>query len=62
MVKILLMVLEIIRESKGFIELTAIDLDIDSAFELAQIQLQLSQWPVYWPAVWASPASRGERL
>jgi hypothetical protein len=60
--------LVIIRESKVFIELTAfaerlckrIDLDIDSAFELAQIQRQLSQWHVQWPAVWGNQASRGE--
>ena len=33
----------IVKESKVFVELTAIDLDIDSAFELAQMQRQLSR-------------------
>jgi hypothetical protein len=53
-------VLAIIRESKVFIELTAIDLDIDSAFELAQIQRKLSQWHINWLETWASDASRNE--
>ena len=53
-------VLAILRESKGFLELTAIDLDVDSAFELAQIQRQLSRWHVYWLDVWANDASRLE--
>jgi hypothetical protein len=53
-------VLAILRESKGFLELTAIDLDVDNAFELAQIQRQLSRWHVYWLEVWADDASRLE--
>ncbi len=50
----------IVKESKLFIELTAIDLDIDSAFELAQIQRQLSRWDVHWLETWASDNSRVE--
>jgi hypothetical protein len=50
----------ILKESKVFIELTAIDLDIDSAFELAQIQRQLSRWDVHWLETWTSDASRIE--
>jgi hypothetical protein len=38
------------------------DLDIDSAFELAQIQRQLSQWHVYWPQAWSHAESRQEML
>jgi hypothetical protein len=53
-------VLTILRESKVFIELIAIDLDIDSAYELAQIQRQLSQWHIYWPAAWINDARRSE--
>lgn len=53
-------VLEIVRESKVFIELTAIDLDVDSAFELAQIQRQLSRWHIHWLETWTSDASRIE--
>jgi hypothetical protein len=55
-------VLEILRESKGFLELTAIDLDVDSAFELAQIQRQLSRWHLQWSATWANDSSRREIL
>ena len=50
----------IVKESKVFIELTAIDLDIDSAFELAQIQRQLSRWDIHWLETWANDASRIE--
>jgi hypothetical protein len=53
-------VLAIIRESKSFLELTAVDLDIDQAFELAQIQRQLSRWHVYWPEVWQNEVDRNE--
>jgi hypothetical protein len=50
----------IVKESKVFIELTAIDLDVDSAFELAQIQRQLSRWDVHWLETWMSDTSRVE--
>jgi hypothetical protein len=53
-------VLAILRENKVFIELTAIDLDIDRAFELAQIQRQLSQWHIHWLEIWTNDASRLE--
>ncbi len=52
--------LEILRECKVFLELTAIDLDVDSAFELAQIQRQLSRWQLHWLKTWASDRSRLE--
>jgi hypothetical protein len=41
-------VLAIVQESKRFLELTAIDLDVDNAFELAQMQRQLSRWYLHW--------------
>lgn len=53
-------VLGIIRESKVFLELIAIDLDVDRAFELAQIQRQLSRWHTHWWSTWASDSSRLE--
>ena len=53
-------VLEIVRESKVFIELTAIDLEVESAFELAQIQRQLSRWHLHWLETWANDSSRRE--
>jgi ferredoxin-fold anticodon binding domain-containing protein len=53
-------VLNLIRESKTFLELTAIDLDVDSAFELSQIQRQLSRWHIRWLETWTSDSSRIE--
>jgi hypothetical protein len=50
-------VLGIVRESKVFLELTAIDLDVDSAFELAQMQRQLSRWHIHWLSTWASDSN-----
>jgi hypothetical protein len=47
-------VLEIVKESKSFLELTAIDLDFDSAFELAQMQRQLCRWHFHWAEIWAN--------
>ncbi len=52
--------LEILRESKVFLELTAIDLDVDRAFELAQIQRQLSRWHIHWQQTWTNEVSRLE--
>jgi hypothetical protein len=46
-------VLMILQESKSFLELAAIDLDVDSAFELAQMQRQLSRWHLHWSEIWA---------
>jgi hypothetical protein len=53
-------ILAILRENKAFLELTAIDLDIDSAFELAQMQRQLSRWHIHWDDTWNSNISRQE--
>ncbi|MTJ15375.1 hypothetical protein FJR11_22990 [Anabaena sp. UHCC 0187] len=50
--------LGIVKESKVLLELTAIDLDVDSAFELAQIQRQLSRWHIHWLETWESDSSR----
>lgn len=53
-------VLAIVRESKVLLELTAIDLEVDSAFELAQMQRQLSRWHTRWMETWANDSSRLE--
>jgi hypothetical protein len=37
-----------------------INLDLDSAFELAQIQRQLSRWDLHWLETWKSDVSRVE--
>ena len=51
-------VLAIVRESKVYLELTAIDLEIETAYELAQMQRQLSRWHLHWLEVWADDAAR----
>jgi hypothetical protein len=43
-----------------FLELTALDLDVDSAFELAQMQRQLSRWHLQWSETWTNDSSRLE--
>jgi hypothetical protein len=53
-------VLATLRESKSFLELTAIDLDVNSAFELAQMQRQLSRWHIHWDETWNSDTNRRE--
>jgi hypothetical protein len=52
------LVLEIVKESKSFLELTAIDLDFDSAFELAQMQRQLCRWHFHWAEIWDNDGFR----
>jgi hypothetical protein len=52
--------LGVIQESKMFLELTAIDLDVDRAFELAQIQRQLSRWHLHWVETWENHSTRLE--
>ncbi|HBB32921.1 MAG TPA: hypothetical protein DDZ80_24200 [Cyanobacteria bacterium UBA8803] len=51
-------VLAIVRESKRFLELIASDLDVDRAFELAQMQRQLSRWHIHWSEIWADDSGR----
>jgi hypothetical protein len=53
-------ILAMLRENKAFLELAAIDLDVDSAFELAQMQRQLSRWHIHWDETWDSNTSRQE--
>ena len=53
-------VLALVRESKVFLELTAIDLDVERAFELVQIQRQLSRWHIHWQQTWTNDVSRLE--
>ena len=50
--------LSIVRQTKSFLELTAVDLDFDNAFELAQIQRQLSSWHRRWEDTWQHEADR----
>jgi hypothetical protein len=50
--------LAVIQEGKMFLELTAIDLDVDRAFELAQMQRQLSRWHLHWAETWENHSTR----
>ncbi len=50
----------LIRESKFFIEWTAMDTDIDTTVELVELQLQLALWQLQWTRIWADPAQRME--
>jgi uncharacterized Rossmann fold enzyme len=47
-----------LRQAKVWLELTAMDLDVDQAFELAQIQRQLSRWHLHWDETWATDSQR----
>jgi hypothetical protein len=47
-----------LRQAKAWLELTAIDLNIDQAFELAQIQRQLSRWHLHWAETWDTDLPR----
>ncbi|MBE9011382.1 hypothetical protein IQ250_14310 [Pseudanabaenaceae cyanobacterium LEGE 13415] len=51
-------VLARLQISKGYLELTAIDLDVETAYELAQMQRQLSRWHLHWENTWANQDSR----
>lgn len=53
-------VLALVRESKVFLELTALDLEVEAAYELAQMQRQLSRWHVHWLEVWPDDGTRLE--
>ncbi|MCY7334074.1 MAG: hypothetical protein LH649_15785 [Pseudanabaena sp. CAN_BIN31] len=50
----------LIRESKFFIEWTAMDTDIDTTVELVELQLQLALWQLRWTKIWADPVQRME--
>ena len=50
----------LIRESKFFIEWTAMDADIDITVELVELQIQLALWQLRWTKIWADQAQRME--
>ena len=47
-----------IDESKYFIEWTAAEVEVDTAAELVELQVQLAQWQRNWACIWADPAQR----
>ncbi|MEQ9483733.1 hypothetical protein [Coleofasciculus sp. F4-SAH-05] len=48
----------LIRESKFFIEWTAMDAGMDYAAELVELQVQLARWQFHWSKIWADEAKR----
>ena len=53
-------IIYLMRESKFFIEWTAMDADIDITVELVELQIQLALWQLRWTKIWADPAQRME--
>ena len=47
-----------IDESKYFIEWTAAEVEVDTAAELVELQVQLARWQRNWARIWADPAQR----
>jgi hypothetical protein len=48
--------LKYVEECKFFIEWTGIDLDVDNAYGLVQMQRQLVQWQRNWDELFGKPA------
>ena len=48
----------LIDESKYFIEWTAADAETQTAAELVDLQIQLSQWQYNWVHIWTDPVQR----
>ncbi len=51
-------VVSLIEESKFFIEWTARDVQIDTAAQLVELQIQLDRWQHNWPQIWPDPERR----
>ncbi len=51
-------IIYLMRESKFFIEWTAMDADIDTTVELVELQIQLALWQLRWTKIWADPEQR----
>ena len=47
-----------LEESKYFIEWAAPEMEIDTAAELVQIQVELARWQQNWAAIWSSKSHR----
>ena len=52
--------LKTLQEYKLFIEWTGIDLEVDRAYELLQMQRQLVQWQRNWTTLWKSVEERSQ--
>ncbi len=51
-------VYSLLDESKWFIEWTAAETTVDTAAQLAELQLELSLWQLDWEKIWSNPAVR----
>jgi hypothetical protein len=52
--------LKTLQECKLFIEWTGIDLEVDRAYALLQMQRQLVQWQRNWSGIWMSVEERSQ--
>jgi hypothetical protein len=52
--------LKYMQECQFFIEWTGIDLDVDNAYELGQMQRQLVQWQRNWDALFGQPVETAQ--
>jgi hypothetical protein len=52
--------LKYVQECKFFIEWTGIDLDVDNAYELVQMQRQLVQWQRHWDELFGQPVETAQ--
>jgi hypothetical protein len=50
----------LLQECKLFIEWMGIDLEVDRAYELLQMQRQLVQWRHNWSVLWQSVDERSQ--
>jgi len=50
----------LIDECKFFIEWTAADVQVNTAAELVELQVQLARWQRNWTNIWADPAQRSK--
>lgn len=48
----------LMRESKFFIEWTAMDAGIEKAADLVELQVQLARWQFGWSNIWADDGQR----
>jgi hypothetical protein len=49
-----------VQECKFFIEWTGIELDVDNAYELLQMQRQLVKWQRHWDALFSQPVETAQ--
>jgi hypothetical protein len=52
--------LKYVQECKFFIEWTGIDLDVDNAYALVQMQRQLVQWQRNWDELFGKPVAAAQ--